>query len=158
MSKLLVMLFLSALLMGCAERFLNGKGAEMLVYPETHVYEFTVKTSQQSEEKLNQLFDAVEEIDSGASYTIEYRNAKSKKVLDKVLSTRPTLPLSAEYFSLNKSSAISSDIKMTITYHDLVTQTCLPSQIEQENMSRNCFSEVARSKQIAHKERIVEGL
>lgn len=158
MKSIVFAMLAAALLSGCAERYFNGSSAEALVYPETHVYQFTVKSGQQTTSQISSILDIVEENDSGASYLLEYRNTKGKKVLDGVMKGREKLPLRAEAFSLRRNSTLSNDIQLTITYHSLLTQPCQPSEIEEGDISRNCFSEVARMKQISHKERLVEGL
>ncbi|MFA0085534.1 hypothetical protein [Vibrio sp. 10N.261.51.F12] len=151
-------MLITLLLTGCSERYYNGKGAEMLVYPEQHVYEFTAKTKAEAIDKLSQIFDSVDEIDSGASYSIEYKNAKAKKLLDASLADKKLLPYRAEAFAVTKNSTLASDVKLTITFHTLVMKKCEPSRIESDNASRNCFSEAARVHQVAHKERLVEGI
>lgn len=158
MKTLFVAVLGALLLSGCAERYFSGPGAEALVYPETHIYQFTVKSTQQTEEKLNMIFDTVDEIDSGASYLVEYRSNKGKKVVYKSLEDKTALRLRADEFVVRQNSSLSNDIQLTITYHALVTHQCAPSEIEEVNVSRNCFSEVARMKQVSHKEHIVEGL
>ncbi|MCW8344516.1 hypothetical protein MD535_00550 [Vibrio sp. ZSDZ65] len=145
-------------LSGCSERYYNGKGAELLVYPEQHVYEFTAKTQLEATNKLSKIFDSVDEIDSGAAYSIEYKNAKSKKLLDASLADKKLLPYQAEVFTMTRNASLASDLKVTITFHALLTKPCQPSRIESTEISRNCFSEAARSQQVAHKERLVEGI
>lgn len=158
MRRILMTLLGVVLLSGCAERYFNGPGAEALIYPETHVYQLTIKSTAESAAQLGEIVDKVDEIDSGASYLLEYRNSKGKQVALHTLKARPALPQRAEAFALKQNSTLASDLQLTVTYHALMTAACKPAQIEQANPSRNCFSEVARMKQVSHKERIVEGL
>ena len=146
------------LLSGCTERYFNGKGAEYLVYPETHTYTFTVMSLRETQAQLVDLLQKVQEIDSGASYLFEYRTNKGKKVVSKAIADFPTLALAAESFAIKRNDNQSKDLKVTITYHTLMTQKCDIPQIEGSEFSRNCFSEAARVRQVAHKERLVEGI
>ncbi|MGF1747827.1 MULTISPECIES: hypothetical protein [Vibrio] len=151
---MLIIFFLS----GCSERYYNGKGAELLVYPEQHVYEFSAKTQPQALEKLSQIFESVDDIDSGASYTIEYKDARAKSMLEASLKDKKLLPYRAEVFTTKRNTGLSSDVKVTIIFHTLIMKPCQPSKIESDDVSRNCFSEAARVQQVAHKERLVEGI
>ncbi|HAV1547083.1 TPA: hypothetical protein ACX3EK_001962 [Vibrio parahaemolyticus] len=158
MRRTLMTLLGIILLTGCAERYFSGSGVEALIYPETHVYQLTIKSVSESAEQLGDIIDKVSEIDSGGHYLLEYRNSKGKKVVQHTLKTRATLPLRADSLELKPNSTIDSDLLLTVTYHAMMTQACKPAEIERANPSRNCFSEVARMKQVSHKERIVEGL
>lgn len=146
------------LLSGCTERYFNGKGAEYLVYPETHTYTFTVMSLRETQAQLVGLLQKVQEVDPGASYLFEYRTNQGKQVVTKAVAYFPSLPLAAESFVIQQSGKQSKDLKVTITYHALVTQKCDIPQIEGSEFSRNCFSEAARVRQVAHKERLVEGI
>ncbi|MCG9658678.1 hypothetical protein VME0621_03943 [Vibrio mediterranei] len=146
------------LLIGCSERYYNGKGAEYLVYPETHVYEFSAKDKTEATKKLAQIFDTIDGIDTGPTYIIEYKNNTAKSMLNDSMKELKFLPNRADAFSMTKNSALSSDVKVTITFHNLAKAKCKPVEIETQNSSRNCFSEAARVQQVAHKERLVEGI
>ncbi|AYV19982.1 hypothetical protein [Vibrio mediterranei] len=146
------------LLLGCSERYYNGKGAEYLVYPETHVYEFTARDKVEATKKLAQIFDTIDDIDTGPTYVIEYKNNTAKSILKDSMKDLKYLPYRADAFSMTKNGALSSDIKVIVTFHNLAKAKCKPIEIETQNSSRNCFSEAARVQQVAHKERLVEGI
>lgn len=158
MKNNIVITVVALLLSGCAERYFNGKGAEYLIYPETHTYVFTIISTSETQNQLKTLLEDVQDIDPGASYLFEYRNNKAKNVVTTALVHFPTLALAAESFAVERNNNQSKDLKVTITYHTLVTQKCDLPRVEGPEFSRNCFSEAARIRQVAHKERLVEGI
>lgn len=145
-------------LVGCAERYFSGKGAEYLVYEETHSFAISVQDKESATKKVSNIIEAVEAEDSSASYSIQYRNTAAKQVVDKALKDHPYIELSAEAFSLSRAPNIDSDINIIVSYDAMVRQECTPSQIETKQMSRNCFSENARLQQVADKKRIIRGI
>ncbi|CAH0529495.1 hypothetical protein [Vibrio hippocampi] len=155
--KLLTALLL-VMTLGCSERYYNGKGHETLVYPETHVYQITAKSKQQTEAQLEQIFRRVDEIDSNPSITVEYRNNRAKGYAQNSIQYDPTLAYRAESFELKRNSSLTTDLKVTITYHTIVSKPCAPAQIEKDLSSINCFSESARNRHIANKESLLEGI
>ncbi|MEZ9697924.1 hypothetical protein AB4455_26555 [Vibrio sp. 10N.261.46.E12] len=158
MKKLIVMVVMMFLISGCAERYLSGKGSEYLVYPETHVYKFSVKSIPATKEQLSNLIAKVNDIDPGASYKFEYRNRNSKHLIDNVVNEFEKLPLSAEAFSVHKNIELDKDLKITVIYHSLLQEKCKFASVEGVDVSQNCFVEAARVGQVIHKERLVEGL
>lgn len=143
---------------GCSERYLAGKGAETLVYPETHVYEFSAKSKLEAKQKLEDIFKTVDSIDSGPSYLIEYKNKSSQKLATESFKDLPLLKYRADQFEWKRNGELTSDLRITITFHNFVVKECQPVSIERDIDSRNCFSENARNKQVAYKERLVEGI
>ncbi|MGR5501283.1 hypothetical protein ACQKP3_11190 [Vibrio sp. DNB22_10_4] len=151
-------ILLVVLMTGCSERYFNGKGAETLIYPETHVYEFTVKSEIEAQEKLKEIFTTIDDIDSGPSYIIEYKNNTAKKIVSKSFESLPFVQYRADVFEWKRNSGLISDLRITVTFHNMANKQCKPVSIEQDLDSRDCFSENARNRQIAHKERLVEGI
>ncbi|MDN2480400.1 hypothetical protein [Vibrio agarivorans] len=153
-----VIISLFIVLTGCAERYLNGKGSEYLVYPETHTYAFSVRSEPETRDQIDHIITTVMEIDPGASYTIKYRNSKAKRVVDAVMANKRALPLSAEHFSISRNSNLSKDLEISITYHTLKQEKCNLVSVDGPDVGRDCFVEAARVQQVIHKERLVEGL
>lgn len=152
------LILLVLMITGCSERYFNGKGAETLIYPETHVYEFTVKSEVEAQQKLEEIFATIDDIDSGPSYIIEYKNNTAKKVASKLFESLPYVRYRADVFEWKRNSGLVSDLRITVTFHNVANKQCKPVSIEQDLDSRDCFSENARNGQIAHKERLVEGI
>ncbi|MFA0439123.1 hypothetical protein BCU70_06825 [Vibrio sp. 10N.286.49.C2] len=153
-------LILSAMLIlsGCAsERYFGGNGLEALVYQQRHTVEMSIQDEKQAQQKLNALFSAVEGEDTGALYSIEYRNNAGKVLIDRIIDDYPALKVKKHKVTLAKNTQLLSDLKLQITFYALQTEECHAAQIGFEHSQTNCFSESARLKQVANKSRLLGG-
>ncbi|GAL21078.1 hypothetical protein JCM19235_353 [Vibrio maritimus] len=76
-----------------------------MIYPETHVYDFTVKSELQARQKLEDIVHTIDEIDSGPSYIIEYKNSAAKRIVLKSFDELPYLKHRADLFVWKKTAA-----------------------------------------------------
>ncbi|GAL29188.1 hypothetical protein JCM19239_2779 [Vibrio variabilis] len=76
-----------------------------MIYPETHVYEFTVKSELQARQKLEDIVHTIDEIDSGPSYIIEYKNSEARRIALKSFDELPYLKHRADLFEWKKTAA-----------------------------------------------------
>ncbi|MGF1726079.1 hypothetical protein [Photobacterium nomapromontoriensis] len=142
---------------GCAENTLTAaKGAEALVYPEHHTYQFTLtgRSGPAEVEIERAIFDA-RQSDHDFDVTISYRSTRGQVVANRQLAKLKALGVSSEQYRSQYVLSLSSDVKVDIKLTRLLAETCQPETIEQLALSRGCFVDVMRMKQVARPARLM---
>ncbi|MDN3699715.1 hypothetical protein ACFFUO_16610 [Vibrio artabrorum] len=156
MKKLVLMALFSLSLLGCtSERYFGGNGAEALVYKEHHSFEFSIKNRNETAKQLHALIDDIEALDKEATYVVDYKSTRSKKMLEKIFDQYPSHIIAPKRVVYRNSVLLSNDLKIQVTLRRLKTQQCKPAQIQTDLGQPDCFVESMRLKQVSYKSRLV---
>ncbi|OIN25691.1 hypothetical protein [Vibrio barjaei] len=156
MKKLIIIVFLVSTLLGCAsERYFGGNGAEAITYQEHHNFDFAIKNYDETAKQISALVKDIESTDKEATYVIDYKDTRSKKMLEKIFDQYPSHKVAPQRVEFKHVRTMRSDLKIQVALTRLKTQYCAPAQIQHQIGQPDCFVESMRLKQVSYKSRLV---
>ena len=159
--SVLVLLSLGTL-SGCAEQMYEAKGAEALVYPETHTYQFTVNTQQPQagvtdiNAQLNKIVAQAQQRDHQFDVTYLYSTTQGKRIAQQQMAQLHRQGVSATQYRARYASQPKNDLTVELRYYRVLTETCQPEVMGQPIQRRDCFVDTMRMKQVANPQRLIE--
>ena len=166
---LITLLALCALggLSGCAEKMYAVKGAEALVYPESHTYRFTLndaKTTnvspQDAEEKMAAQLAAIiaqaQQRDHQFTVAYLYSSQSGKRLAQQQIQQLRRQGVSPTQYRLGYLPQPDGDLTVTVQLHRVITEVCQPEIMGQPIQRRDCFVDTMRMKQVANPQRLIE--
>ncbi|MGF1724408.1 hypothetical protein [Photobacterium nomapromontoriensis] len=128
----------------------DEKGAEALVYPETHTYLFTIKQgSKEIEKELDNIIQTARQADHYFSVSYRHGSPRGKILAQKQIEKLRLLNISSEQYSPVSTPRSGVDLTVEVSFYQLRTEICEPDTIEIVGKRRGCFVETMRMKQVA---------
>ncbi|MGF1686536.1 hypothetical protein L4C36_07540 [Photobacterium japonica] len=161
---LIALLALCALssISGCAEKMYVAKGAEALVYPETHTYQFTVNNSQSQNgavainTQLTKIVAQAQQRDHQFRVTYLYSSTQGKRIAQQQIAQLHRQGVSASQYNAHYAAQPKTDLTVELRYFRVLTETCQPEVMGQPIQRRDCFVDTMRMKQVANPQRLIE--
>lgn len=145
-------------LTGCAaERYFSGNGTEALIYEEWHSYDIDIQDSSEAQEVIATIVRRIQNRDSRAQYNVYYRSSISKTLFESVVKDFRELSSLRNQVTYRHNPHNITDLTMRVKVHAIHTAQCQAIELFKETDELNCFSESARLKQVANKQRLVGG-